>query len=45
MNDHEQIWQMLSLHHGSLLKVARRLTPNHALAEDVVQDTLLAACE
>lgn len=45
MKDHEQIWQSLSPHRSYLLKVASRLTPNDALAEDVVQDTLLAACE
>ncbi|GHA73519.1 RNA polymerase sigma factor [Formosimonas limnophila] len=45
MQTHNDIWQELATHHGYLLKVARRLTPNDALAQDVVQDTLLAACE
>ena len=41
----DSIWQSLAVHHSYLLKVARRLTPNDALAQDVVQDTLLAAHE
>ena len=38
-------WDELASHSGYLLKVARRLTPNDALAQDVVQDTLLTAFE
>ena len=41
----DAIWQDLVVHHVYLLKVARRLTPNDALAQDVVQDTLLVAHE
>lgn len=42
-NDTDNIWAQLTPHHDYLLKVARRLTPNDALAQDVVQDTLLTA--
>lgn len=38
-------WDELACHSIYLLKVARRLTSNDALAQDVVQDTLLAAFE
>jgi RNA polymerase sigma-70 factor, ECF subfamily len=38
-------WDELAGHHAYLLKIARRLTSNDALAQDVVQDTLLTAFE
>lgn len=41
----DALWQQLAGHQTYLLKVARRLTSNDALAQDVVQDTLLVAFE
>lgn len=45
MQNNGSIWQDLACHQAYLLKVARRLTSNDALAQDVVQDTLLVAFE
>ena len=45
MKSQQTTWNDLVAHHAYLLKVARRLAANDALAQDVVQDTLLAVYE
>ena len=45
MEDEQTFLECVNAHAPSLLRFARRLTRNHADAEDVMQDTLLRALE
>jgi len=40
--DEQAFISLVGLHHDAMLRVARSFVPNHAVAEEVVQDTWLA---